>query len=75
MTLTLTTTTARTFVRAPEYVVTVTGCKPVAVVSAECVVCGWAGYETCHRNTVEQHLAHLTSLHTCPEPGIFRTVS
>lgn len=55
------------------YIVKVSGYKPVAIVDARCVECGWQGYETCHRNTVERHLAHLISLHHCPEPGLIVT--
>jgi hypothetical protein len=64
MTLTLTTTS--TFVRAPEFVIEVIGYKPTATVRAHCVVCGWYGYETCHRSTAVAHAAHLTATHTCP---------
>lgn len=72
-TILTTATQGGTFTRAPEYVVSVVGHKPTATVIAECVVCGWRGYETCHGDTVCAHLAHVTGLHHCPEPGIVIT--
>jgi len=71
MTLTLTaTSTARTFVRAPEYVLSVVERKAFTTLSTECVVCGWRAYATCETGTAATCAAHLNTLHHCPEPGI-----
>lgn len=73
MTLTATTTRTATFTRAPEYVISAVERKAYTVVTTECVVCGWRAYGTCETGTTAQHAAHLTTLHTCPEPGVIVT--
>ena len=70
LTLTATSTTARTFVRAPVYVLSVVEHKAFTTLSTECVVCGWRAYATCATGTATACAAHLATLHTCPEPGI-----
>lgn len=49
----------------PRMDVQVIGHKPVAVVRIHCHECGGYGYETCHGNTVDEHLAHLLAAHAC----------
>jgi hypothetical protein len=76
MTLTVSTatsTTARTFVRAPEFLVGLTERKAFTVVTTTCVVCGWRAYGTCETGASAPCAAHLATLHTCPEPGLIVT--